>query len=166
MYSMCMFDRKGMELADIIATTEGRRIVDDAHERIRFEYQPEGGGKIEIWDLDVSQKLATTMGEDVCYYIPAYRVTQNEEGEEERKLMRVLLFDEKDQITVSKSIFKRATIPPRENILTAEVWKENEAEICKRRSIIGGAAVGGVAVLGAGVVVGTIMIKKWVNKRR
>lgn len=163
---MWMVSRENSRLVDAIATTEGKQIVDGAHELIRFEYQAEGKAETETWDLDVSQKLEIAMGEDACYYVPAYRVTHSEEGEEEKELMRVLLFDEGNEIATGKSIFKRATVPPRKSNLTKEVWKENKAEIRKRRGVIGGAAVGSTAVLGAGVVVGVVGIKKWVEKRR
>ncbi len=159
-----MFNRENSRLVEAVATTEGKTIVDEAHMLVRFEYTVGESGETQLWDLDVSEKVETSLGDDSCYYVPVFEV--NKDDMSRGDLVRVVLLDDTNEIATGKSIFKRATLPPRKSNLSEKLWKEHKDQI-KHRQLATGGAVGGAAVLGAsGVVAGTIAITKWVQNRR
>ncbi len=157
-----MFKREGMHLANAVAALEGVVIAQEAHESVAFQYGEDKPGGTETYELDLSEKIETVLNGKTCYYVPGFRI--NEEGD--RSLIKILLIDANTKIVPGEKIETEATLSPRKDKLTERIWEENKSEIRKRRGALGITAVGGAAFLGAGVVVGTIGIKKWVKNRR
>lgn len=157
-----MINRESRRIVDAIAGLEGSIIASEAHESVRFEYQYAKTGVKETWELDLAEKLATEFNGESCYYVPAFRVDENGS---KSTLSKIVLIPSYAKIVAGESIDYFAIMSPRKDKLTETVWEENKREIRKRRGAIGGVAVGSSA-LAAGIVVGTIGIKKWVEKRR
>lgn len=151
-----------MRLTQAVAALEGSLIADEAHESVTFEYGTEKSDKNRTYEFDLSQKLETKFNDETCYYVPVFSI--GDEGE--RSLRRVILIASDAKIVTGEQIDFIATMAPRKDKLTDEIWQENKSAIRKRQGVMGSVAAGGAVFVGAGVVVGTIGIRKWVNKRK